>query len=218
MSMWCLSNRREAKLKIVLLGANGRTGREVLNRALSSGDTVTALVRAESRLADVSHTGLTIKVGDPCDTEVLKLILPGHDVLISTLGPRKPTKKACGIYSQSAAAIVEAMQGSDVSRLLVTSTALLFPSRKLSDRFFRWIARNNYREAGVMEEHICSTDLQWTFARTGFLTNNKSVKYSKAENSFPAGGGSISRAALASFLLEEARRPSHICQIVGLCG
>jgi uncharacterized protein YbjT (DUF2867 family) len=43
-------------MNIILLGANGRTGRKVLSRALNAGDSVTALVRAEDRLADVTHS------------------------------------------------------------------------------------------------------------------------------------------------------------------
>jgi putative NADH-flavin reductase len=85
-------------MKIILLGANGRTGREVLSRALDAGDTVTALIRAEDRLADVTHSRLNIHVGNVCDSTALKEILPGHDLVISTLGPRMPTKAASTIY------------------------------------------------------------------------------------------------------------------------
>ena len=79
-------------MKIVLLGANGRTGRQVLGRALSAGETVTALVRGEDRLADLSHERLEVRVGSACDPRVLEPLLPGHDVVISTLGPRRPTR------------------------------------------------------------------------------------------------------------------------------
>lgn len=78
-------------MNIVLLGANGRTGREVLGRALSAGDTVTALVRAARKLGDLGHERLEIRVGNACDPKVLEALLPGHDVVISTLGPRLPT-------------------------------------------------------------------------------------------------------------------------------
>ena len=205
-------------MKIFLLGANGRTGREILNLALSAGDTVTALVRAEDRLADISHAQLEIHVGSACDPNVLEAVLPGHDVVISTLGPRTPTKAACTIYSESATAIVEAMQKSGVNRLLLISTALLFPSDKFSHRIIRWIAKNGVREAGLMEAHICDSNLQWTIARTGFLTSDSTADYSVTVGAFPKGGGSISRLALAHFLLTEAKESSHLRQVVGLCG
>jgi len=204
-------------MKIILLGANGRTGREILSRALDAGDTVTALVRAEDRLADVTHSRLNIHVGNVCDPNTLKQILPGHDVVISTLGPRTPTKAACIIYSESATSIVEAMQECGVSRLLVTSTALLFPSDKFLGQVLRFIARNNARYAGLMEETICASNLEWTIARMGFLNDKNSMEYRLAEGAFPD-GGSISRVAVASFLLTEAKEPKYLHKVVGLCG
>ena len=205
-------------MNIVLLGANGRTGREVLGRALSAGDTVTALVRAEGKLGDVSHERLEIRVGNACDPKVLEAILPGHDVVISTLGPRLPTKAATAIYSDSATSIVDAMQGSDVNRLLVTSSALLFPSDRLLDGVLRRLTPNVVKEAGRMEERIRSSSLDWTIARMGFLTNDRATGYRQAVGASPEGGGSISRAAVACFLLTEARRSAHRRQVVGLCG
>ena len=205
-------------MNIVLLGANGRTGREVLGRALRAGDRVTALVRAAGRLGDLGHERLEIRVGNACDSKVLEAILPGHDVVISTLGPRLPTKAAAAIYADSAASIVEAMQGSGVNRLLVTSSALLFPGNSLFDSILRRLTPNVVRAAGRMEARIRASSLDWTIARVGFLTNGGATSYRQAEGASPAGGGSISRAAVACFLLAEARQSAHVRQVVGLCG
>lgn len=205
-------------MNVVLLGANGRTGREVLGQALSAGDRVTALVRVADNLGDVSHERLEVRVGDACNPGVLEAILPGHDVLISTLGPRLPTKAATAVYSDSAASIVDAMQGSGVNRLLVTSSALLFPSDRLLDRALRRLTPNVVREAGRMEERIRSSSLDWTIARMGFLTNDPATGYRHATGASPEGGGSISRAAVARFLLAEAREAAHVGQVVGLSG
>lgn len=204
-------------MRIILLGANGRTGRETLNRALNAGDTVTALVRSNDKLADVAHSRLHVHEGDVCDSNFLNEIFPGHDAIISTLGPRTPTKTACAIYSESAIAIVDAMQKCGVSRLLVTSTALLFPSSKLLDRILGFIARHNARNASLMEETIRGSNLEWTVARVGFLNDKSSVDFRQAEGALPEGGGSISRAALAHFLLAEAKQSKYINKTVGLC-
>ena len=205
-------------MKIILLGANGRTGREVLSRALAAGDAVTALVRAEDRLANVTHPQLNVHVGNVCDPETLKQILPGHDAVISTLGPRMPTKAACTIYSESATAIVEAMQECEVNRLLVTSTALLFSSDKLLDQFLRVIARHNADHANRMEATIRTSNLEWTIARMGFLNDKSTIDCRLAEGAFPNGGGSISRAAVAHFLFTEAKQSNYPHKVIGLCG
>ncbi|MEZ8094525.1 NAD(P)-dependent oxidoreductase [Photobacterium swingsii] len=199
-------------MKILLLGANGRTGREIIKRALDAGDFITALVRSEDKLIDITHPHLSVYTGNVCNSSTLKEILPGHDVVISTLGPKLPTKTACAIYSDSAKAIVDAMQESDVNRLLVTSTALLYPSRTLLERIIHLIARHSAKNAGLMEASIRSSSLDWTIARMGFLNDKLSNNYIMAESS----GGAISRSAVASFLLTEARESTHVHKVVGL--
>lgn len=205
-------------MKIFLLGANGRAGRAVIDRALSAGHSVTALVRSEGRLADVSHEQLEVRVGTPCDPGFLEPLLPGHDVVISVLGPRRPWKSATAIYPQSGAAIVDAMRKSGIERLLVTSSGLLFPEGGFFIDAMRWLVRGLVEDAGRMEERIRSSGLAWTIARTDFLTNDSATRYRVAADALPEGGGSVSRAAVAKFLLMEAEHPRHLRQVVGLCG
>lgn len=205
-------------MKIVQLGANGRTGREVMQLALEAGDSVTGLVRSADSLGDMKHDRLQVHVGNVCDPGFLKTALPGHDAVISTLGPRTPTKSACAIYSASAAAIVEAMRATGLRRVLVTSTALLFPPTKILDHVVRLIARNNFKAAGLMEECIRGADLDWTFTRTGFLNDDNKRGYRKAVGVMPDAGGSVSRSALAEFLFTELKQSEHVGDVVGLCG
>lgn len=205
-------------MKLFLLGANGRTGREVLRGALGAGDMVTTLVRGEDRLADVSHQRLETFVGNPCDPGVLEALLPGHDVVVSVLGPRWPSKAASAIYPESVAAIVEAMQRSEVDRLLVTSSALLFPDAGLLAGLLRRLVPGIVQAARGMEERVRASDLAWTIVRTSFLTNDSETSYRDAAGALPEGGGAISRSAVARFLLTEARQSGHLRQVVGLCG
>ncbi len=205
-------------MKILLLGANGRTGREILQRALLEGDTVTAVVRAEDRLSDVRHERVLVRVGNPCDPDALEPLLPGHDVVVSVLGPRWPSKAAASIYPDSAAAIVEAMQRSDVERLLVTSSGLLFPEPGFWAGLLRCVVSSIVDGARRMEERIRTSGLDWTIARTSFLTNDSALRYRSAADTLPEGGGAVSRAAVARFLLQEAAQADHRQQVVGLCG
>jgi uncharacterized protein YbjT (DUF2867 family) len=170
------------------------------------------------RLADISHERLEVRVGSPCDPRVLEPLLPGHDVVVSVLGPRRPWKSATAIYPESGAAIVAAMQRSDVNRLLVTSSGLLFPQRGFFLRALRWLVGSMVADAGRMEEQIRSSGLDWTIARTSFLTNDSVTSYRLAAGALPEGAGSISRVAVASFLLAEAEQLRHLRQVVGLCG
>jgi len=199
-------------MKSLVLGANGRTGRQFIDRVLSAGGHVTAVVRGADRLADVHHPRLRVCVGDPCDPALLATVMPGHDVVVSALGPRRPTKSASAVYPDSASAIVEAMRVSGVTRLLVTSSAMLFPSRRFFDRMLRLLVPRIVAAARRMEDTIQSSGLDWTIARTGFLTDDADGTYRTSDRE----GGTISRAGVANFLRREAEQGRHIGEVVGL--
>ncbi|MEM9190339.1 MAG: NAD(P)H-binding protein [Myxococcota bacterium] len=205
-------------MKIVVLGANGRTGRQLLRFALKSGASVTALVRSVDRLTDMHHERLRVRVGSACDATTIRATIEGHDVVISALGPRWPTQAATSVYPESGAAIVEAMERSGVDRLLVTSSALLFPDDSFFVRSLRWLVPNVVDGARRMEEQIQASNLNWTIVRTSFLTDGSSTDYRLGRGTLPEGGGAVSRAAVASFLLAEAERAAFAREIVGLCG
>lgn len=199
-------------MKSLVLGANGRTGRQFINQALAGGDHVTALVRSADRLSDRQHARLDVRVGNPCDPEFLATVMAGHDVVVSALGPRVPTTFAAAIYSDSAAAILQAMQSTGVTRLLVTSSALLFPDQDLFGRVMKLAVPRIVNAAGRMEALIQDSNLEWTIARTGFLTDDQAGTFRTSDRE----GGTISRAGLAHFLRSEAVNGQHIREVVGL--
>jgi len=80
----------EPKLKLVVLGANGRNGKLVIETALAKGMDVTAVVRSASKKLSRSHNRLAYAIGDPCDLRFLTGIMHNQDVVISTLGGRLP--------------------------------------------------------------------------------------------------------------------------------
>ncbi len=203
-------------MKIVLLGANGRTGRLVMRQALDGGHSVTGLVRSDESLQDYRHDRLDIRIGDVSDPSFLEEVLPGHDAVISTVGPRAPTRTACRIYADSAVAIAQAMIATGVNRVLVTSTALLFPPSGVFDHALRLLAKNNKNAAAVMEEVIREAGVDYTFARAGFLNDDDDPSF-RISKSADALSRSISRAALANFLVTELERSAHVRKVVGFC-
>jgi uncharacterized protein YbjT (DUF2867 family) len=204
-------------MKLLLLGANGRTGREILRLGLDQGDNISALVRHKDRLADVKHDRLDVLAGNACDPQLLKTIAPGHDAVISVLGPRSPSRQASAIYSDAASALVEALPKSGVRRLLVMSTALLFPHSGFTSAALRTLVAGMVGQARLMETRIMSSSLDWTIVRTGFLKDGPDDGVSLAVG-VPAKGRAVSRAAVARTLLSEALKPEHSGAILGVSG
>ncbi|MFT4123839.1 MAG: NAD(P)H-binding protein [Microbacteriaceae bacterium] len=71
--------------RIAVLGATGKTGQEVVRRALAAGHEVTALVRRPEALP-VRDDRLTVVVGDARDVEVIHRVATDQDALIAALG------------------------------------------------------------------------------------------------------------------------------------
>jgi putative NADH-flavin reductase len=206
------------KMKLVVLGSNGRTGRFVVREALQRGDAVTAVVRSDAKRPTVQHDKLSVIVGDPCDPKFLSEVFRDQDAVISTLGGRKPTKKATSIYWMSADAITEAAWNTGLKKVAVTSSALLFPSNRLVDRFLTTIARNVVQSANRMEQKLSMANLDVVVARCGFLTDLDETRYRAERGSLPNDGSSIPRMSLAQFLVDAIQKPWSGLQVYGVSG
>ncbi|WP_436399579.1 NAD(P)-dependent oxidoreductase [Roseobacter sp. S98] len=203
-------------MKLVVLGANGGTGKHVLRAALEDGMTVTAVVRSEGKRPEIDHPNLKIVVGDPCDPAFLKTVLRGQDALISTLGGRAPTKVATSVYYRSADAIVEAAWDTGLKRVLVTSTALLFPEQTLLGTLLQYLVPNVVRSADKMEKVLQSSGLNWTAARAGFLNDVREATYRAVKGALPKDGTAVPRLALARFLVDAVQNPETNCAAYGV--
>jgi putative NADH-flavin reductase len=206
----------EQTVKLVVLGANGRTGTRVLQAALDRDMDVTAVVRSASKQPDIRHEKLTVMVGDPCDAAFMKRVFRGQDAVISTLGGRRPTRSATSVYFRSADAIVDAAWDTGLKRVLVTSTALLFPRRRLMDGILRRLVPNVVRSANRMERILRASALDWTSARCGFLNDGDEAEYRAEKEALPDRGTSVSRGALARFLVDAVENPDASRAVFGV--
>ena len=80
-------------MKLLVLGATGGIGIEIVEQALERGHAVTAFVRSSQRLK--SFVGkINIVEGNPLDSREVARVLEGHDAVISAFGPRVPIARA----------------------------------------------------------------------------------------------------------------------------
>src|SRR5262249_9448350 len=104
-------------MRLLVIGANGRTGREILDVARARGHDVTAFVRSPEKLGPMA--GVRVVRGDPLQAGSLSSALPGHDAVLSAIGPR-PRDALLGpttLLADCARATVDAMIASGVGRL-----------------------------------------------------------------------------------------------------
>jgi nucleoside-diphosphate-sugar epimerase len=106
-------------VKLVLLGATGGVGREVLTQAVAAGHLVTAVVRNPAKLP--AHVGVVRQDLANPDLEVLAAAMRDVDAVISALGPHRAAE--AGIVAPATATITHAMDCARVRRLMVISAA-----------------------------------------------------------------------------------------------
>lgn len=205
-----LSHSQGTPMKLVIFGATGGTGRQLVEQGLAAGHTVAAVVRRPDALA-LHHPRLTVVRGDVLNLDSLRESLAGQDAVISALGTRgrAPTT----LYSAGLANITHAMQEAHVRRLLCVSAGGLNPGPLLQ----RWLAkpvlwlllRSAYTDMARMERIVRASELDWTIVRPPMLTNAaRTGRYQIATNTALRRGWRLGRADLADYMLRHLDDPS----------
>ena len=213
------ANASQGQLKIVVLGATGGTGLEVVRQATERGHSVTAFVRAPDRLGALRNQ-IEVKKGNLMDSPQLAQVIGGHDAVISTFGPRSPVSKAdVHLLQQFARALMGAMVKSNVRRVVVESVAFLFkdaifpPAHLLGRLLFPQVVA----DASAMEHVFANSQLDWTMVRPPELTDKPYTgKYRVRDGHLPRFGFKIARADVADFMITAAENCSWVGKIVGI--
>jgi putative NADH-flavin reductase len=199
-------------MKLLVIGATGRTGREIVQQALARGHHVTAFVRSPESIT-LENERLTVLKGNAMDENQLFNAMQNHDAVLSTLGPREVFKPSSMLHD-SAVATTRAMNRSGVKRLLVLSAAAHFPG--IPNRIASFIMRNHMRDSLAMEEIVQANGLDWTIARPPRLTEGDYTTYRSREAAAPKMGLTLSRKAVAAFMLDAIEQQKHFHKIVGI--
>jgi len=199
-------------MKLFVIGATGRTGREFVQQALATGHHVTAFVRSPENIT-LKNERLTVLKGNAMDENQLFNAMQNHDAVLSTLGPREVFKPS-SMLRDSALATTRAMNCSGVKRLVVLSAAAHFPG--IPNRIASFIMRNHMRDSLAMEEIVQASGLDWTIARPPRLTQEEYSTYRSREGAAPKMGFTLARKAVAAFMLDAIEQKKHFHKIVGI--
>jgi putative NADH-flavin reductase len=206
-------------MKLVVLGATGGTGLEIVRQAIEHGHSVTAFVRSPERLKPFRHR-IAVRQGDLLDSAELERVIKGHDAVLSGFGPRAPkSQDDANLLRRFAAALTSAMLHGEVRRVVVESVAFLFrdsivpPAYLLGRLLFPAIVA----DASAMERILGESELDWTIVRPPELTDKAYTgKYRVLEGHLPRFGFKISRADVADFMLRAVENHVSSRKIVGV--
>jgi putative NADH-flavin reductase len=215
-----LLSREECRMKLVVLGATGGTGMEIVRRAIQHGHSVTAFVRSPERLKQFREQ-ITIRQGDLLNSVELEKVIQGHDAVVSGFGPRVPIAKAdANLLEQFAIALTRAMVHVRVRRVIVESVAFLFKDSIVPPAYLlgRLLFPGVVADSSAMERVFQESVLDWTIVRPPQLTDKPYTgKYRVREGHLPWFGFKISRADVADFMVKAVSDRSAIHKIAGIC-
>lgn len=206
-------------MKLLVLGATGGTGLEMVREAIERGHSVTAFVRSPERLKPFGDH-ITIRQGNPLNAAELEPVIKGHEAVLSGFGPRLPVSKAdANLLRQFGGALTAAMPKAGVKRVVVESVAFLFKDSIIPPAYLlgRLLFPGIVADASGMEELFQNSGLEWTIARPPELTDKPYTgKYRVREGHLPRFGFKISRSDVADFMIKAAENRSSLGKIVGI--
>ena len=185
-------------MNVLVLGASGKTGRQVLDQARAAGNTVTAFVRDPEKL---DRDDVAVAIGDARNVEDLRKALRGQDAVISTLGTGLNANQK--LIEGSTEALLEAMRSTGVKRLVMLSTFAASPTyqatgiMKLANIAMKGIVTD--KTAGEML--LKRSDVDWTIVYASRLTDGPRTSGYRTVDGTLTDVGTISRADLADALL-----------------
>jgi putative NADH-flavin reductase len=206
-------------MKLLVLGATGGIGLEIVRQAIDGGHQVTAFVRTPERLKEFGAR-LAVIQGDVLNTSDLERALEGQDAVLSGFGAREPRSKVdADLLRRFAVALTRAMLYAKIRRVVVVSVAFLFkdsifPPTYLFGRLF---FRDVVVDASGMEDIFRESELDWTILRPPQLTDKpRTGKYRVREGHLPRFGFKISRADVAEYFIKTVKDRAPFGRIFGL--
>ena len=210
-------------MRILLLGATGRTGTHVLTEALSRTHSITALVRRPDALSPTPK--LTIIPGTPLSpTDVRKAFAsaPKNDpvkAVISVLNTArtsdnpwaKPTSPP-NFMAESICNCTEVMREYGVKKIVVLGTIGIGSSRATSGFFFNFVVDHSNLKI-AFDDHFAvqqflegeatrDDEFKWVDVRATGLGNGEKKEVKEWGNEGKGVGWWISRKSVAGFLVE----------------
>ena len=207
-------NIRTTQPKILVLGATGGTGRLIVSQAVARGYDVTVLARSAVKAGNLK--GVKLIVGDARDETALREALRGRDAVVSALGSSASPFREVTLLSTATRALVSAMKGEQVSRLICITGMGAGDSAGhggflFDNLIFPLLLRKVYADKNRQEAIVRDSGLDWVLVRPSVLNDKPGRDMIRALTDLSDfHGGIISREDVAKFVLDQLRNDTWL--------
>ncbi len=164
-------------MKILIIGANGQTGKEVTAKALEQGHNIVAYVRRPETLEE--QIGLEIVKGQLTDVDILASAMQNVDAVLCCLGPAVSISAFIKTHNLMQTAVenaVSAMNTAGVNRFILLSAFGVGESINTANLSFRvlikMMLKKIYEDKEKSEELLRKSNIDWSTIYPVFLNDN----------------------------------------------
>ncbi|MEH7495863.1 NAD(P)-dependent oxidoreductase [Neobacillus niacini] len=204
-------------MNILVLGATGRVGSQIVTYSLHDRHHVTVLVRTPEKI-QIHNENLTIIQGNVLNKNDIALAMRGIDVVISALNT-----DGTDTLSESMPLIIEAMVTEGIKRIITIGTAGILQSRTTPNSLRYQSSESKRKSTRAAEDHhkvydiLKQSNLDWTIVCPTYLPDGEKVgKYRIERNFLPEGGTKISVPDTAEFTFKQINASDYIKSRVGI--
>lgn len=202
-------------MKVLVIGAAGKTGQSVVEQALAAGHQVTAFVRTKDE-----YRGPNVRIieGDATNRDELDPAIRDQDAVLDTIGGKTPYKETT-LESSAAKTIIASMQQNGVRRLVATSMLGVGESEANATFYERLLLgtflRGADKDKAAMESAVESTNLDWIILRPAILNDDPAKGNVQV---FTAATGEkahkITRSDVAAFMIAQLTNDAYLHQAI----
>jgi putative NADH-flavin reductase len=162
-------------MKLTVCGATGGTCLKVIEKGLSAGHEVRAVVRDATRLGP-PRAGLEVVVADVMDPVTIVEAVTDRDAVVSAMGSRNG-REPTTVCADSSRSIIAAMHEAGTRRLVVVSGTGPFDEgegpgmRYILKPIGRRFLKHVFADFVAMEKVVRASGLDWTIVRPPRLTD-----------------------------------------------
>jgi len=213
-------------MKILLLGATGRTGIHIIKEAIKRGHNISAIARNPEKLKDFN---IDITEGTPYDYDIVEKTITGCAAVINTLNVSRKSDNPWAsltapkdLISRSASNAIKAMEKAGIDRFVALSTLGAGRSWDSTPCILKFIVnisnfKHAFRDHERQEELLEKSALKYTICRAPMLSakinNNGAVATPEGEK--PA-NMYLSRNSAAEFFIKIIEDGEHIRETISL--
>lgn len=208
-------------MRILIIGATGGTGRELVKQALEAGHTVTAFVRKRQNVT-IHHPNLTVVQGNVLNYSEVEQAVKGQDAVVSALGHKRWFIRTT-ILSEGTNNIIATMTKFGVKRFVCETSLGVGDSWGRLGLYYTlfvipFIIFFYFRDKERQEQLIKDSRLDWVIVRPGQLTNGRRRGVYRHGTNL----GNyvltlrISRADVADFMLRQLTNDAYVRKTVAV--